>query len=398
MLRQSLTGLALLALSVLPAGTAGAQSEAEIREQVNRSTISIVTDGAGEAYGTGTDIVLAGDMAAMLDKENELRILPIMSYGPVQTVRDLLYLRGIDFAMVHSDVLAHLKRKKLYPSAQTRLRYIVNLYDEPFHIVARKEIREVKQLAGRKVVVGKPGSGGEMSAQTLFAVLGVKPELVHHDWTTGVEKVRSGDAAAMVYPAPTPSGFVQGIDGEGLHLLQLPASKTLFKTYRRAALTGEDYPNLVSAGQTVQTLAFGVLLAVYDWQPNTPRYARVAKVVERFLANLDAFRAPPRHPAWGRMEVAAAMPGWKRFKPVQDWLAKNPQKPTGDVALEREQFEAFQSFLRSQGRLRDVKDEGLKKLFQEFQEWQKRGPPRARSDAAQRAGSDRGAAPQGVVR
>ena len=100
------------------------------------------------------------------------------------------------------------------------------------------------------------------------------------------------------------------------------------------------------------------------------------------------------------MNVAAAMPGWKRFQPVQDWLAKNPQKPTGDVALEREQFEAFQSFLRSQGRLRDVKDEELKKLFQEFQEWQKRGPkaPTARSGAAQRAGSGRGAATRGVVR
>ncbi|MGI9383248.1 MAG: TAXI family TRAP transporter solute-binding subunit, partial [Methyloligellaceae bacterium] len=167
MIRAFLAGVVLSAVSFLPMNWAAAQTAAEIREQVNRGTVSIITGGAGGEYVTNTYMKLAGDMATVLDKQNTLRILPIMSYGPVQNVRDLLYLKGIDIGMVHSDVFTYLRQKNLYPTAQSKLRFIVNLYDEPFHIVARKEIAQVSQLAGQKVIVGKPGSGGEMSAHTL---------------------------------------------------------------------------------------------------------------------------------------------------------------------------------------------------------------------------------------
>ncbi|MGI9381539.1 MAG: TAXI family TRAP transporter solute-binding subunit, partial [Methyloligellaceae bacterium] len=242
MLRKFLTAMALSALFFVPMNSAFAQSDAEIRDQVNKGTVSIITGGAGGEYVTNTYMKLAGDMAAVLDKQNVLRILPIMSYGPVQNIRDLLYLKGIDIGMVHSDVFTYLKQKKLYPTAQNKLRFIVNLYDEPFHVIARQDIRQVKQLAGRKVVVGKPGSGGEMSAHTLFAVLGIKPKFVHYDWKTGIEKVRNGEAAAMVYATPMPSKFLQQVNGEGLHFLPLPASKSLLQTYQREALTSADYP------------------------------------------------------------------------------------------------------------------------------------------------------------
>ncbi|MGI9384774.1 MAG: hypothetical protein ACR2PO_16605, partial [Methyloligellaceae bacterium] len=193
---------------------------------------------------------------------------------------------------------------------------------------------------------------------------------------------------------PMPSKFLQQVNGEGLHFLPLPASKSLLQTYQREALTSADYPNLVPPGKEVQTLKFGAFMAVYNWQPNTPRYEKVAKFVQRFLASLDTFRKPPRHPRWQKMDVRSTMPGWQRFQPVQDWLAANAPKAAAAKEQTTKQFEAFQDFLRSQGGLRDVKGEELIKLFLQFQEWQKRTAPKkppARSGTVQRARSDQSA-------
>jgi len=377
---RNLVCMALSALIFFPLNFASAQDEANIREELNRGTVSIIT-GATE-HVSNTDMPLVSEMADVLDERNELRVLRVIGSGSVQNVRDLLYLKGIDIAMVHSDVFTYLQQRNLYPTAEQKLRYIVNLYDELFHVVARQDIRDVKQLSGKKVVVGKPNSGSETSAHTLFTILGVKPVYVHYDWKTALEKVRSGEAAAMVYPTPKPSRFLQQTDGEGLHFLELPFNKELLKTYYPTVLSSKDYPNLVPPGQQVETLQFGALMAVYNWQSKTQRYAKVSKFVERFLDNLDNFKKPSRHPRWQKLDINSTLPGWKRYQPVQDWLAANARRPakarqsgdSGDPVTK--QFEGFLAYMRSKGGQSDAKGDELIKMFKEFQEWQKRSPPK----------------------
>ncbi|MGI9386111.1 MAG: TAXI family TRAP transporter solute-binding subunit, partial [Methyloligellaceae bacterium] len=121
---------------------------------------------------------LVSEMADVIGGSKDLRVLPVIGFGTIQNVRDLLQLKSIDIGLVHSDVFTYLQQRNLYPTAQEKLRYIVNLNDELFHIVAHANIRDVKQLAGRKVIVAKPGSGSEMSAHTLFTILGIKPVYV----------------------------------------------------------------------------------------------------------------------------------------------------------------------------------------------------------------------------
>lgn len=372
--------LALSALIFFPINFAYAQEKANIREEINSGTVSIIT-GENE-YVSNTDMSLVAEMAEILDKRNELRVLPIIGFGSVQNVRDLLYLKGIDIGIVHSDVFTYLQQKKLHPTAQQKLRYIVNLYDELFHIIARQDIRHVKELSGKKVIVAKPKSGSETSTHTLFTILGIKPIYVHYDWKTALEKVRSGEAAAMVYPTPKPSKFLQQANGEGLHFLELPFNKELLKTYYPTVLSNEDYPNLVPPDQQVETLQFGALMAVYNWQPNTQRYNKVSKFVERFLANLDNFKKPPRHATWRKLYVTSTLPGWKRFEPVKDWLAANARRPakapqsTTSQNEEAKQFAAFLAYMRSKGGKGDLKGDELKKMFLKFQEWQKQNAPK----------------------
>lgn len=334
---------------------------------------------------------LVSEMADVIGGSNELHVLPVIGFGTIQNVRDLLQLKSIDIGLVHSDVLTYLQQQNLYPTAQEKLRYIVNLNDELFHIVAHANIRDVKQLSGRKVIVAKPGSGSEMSAHTLFTILGIKPVYVHYDWQTGLEKVRSGEAAALVLPTPKPSRFLQQANGEGLHLLGVPFNSELLKTYYPTVLSSADYPNLMAPGQQVETLQFGTLMAVHNWHPKTERHGKIAKFVELFLANLDNLKKPSRHPRWQKLDVNATLPGWKRFQPVKVWLAANARQSSVGSDAASEEFAAFLAFMRSKGGQPDVKDEELVKTFREFQEWQKLNPAKKEvaSPAQNRAAAQR---------
>src|SRR5512135_1458714 len=78
----------------------GAQSSDVLRNRVNQGTVALISGRIN-----GTDIQAASDLAAVLDKPDQLRVLPIVGRGSVQNLTDLLYLRGIDVAILQSDVL-----------------------------------------------------------------------------------------------------------------------------------------------------------------------------------------------------------------------------------------------------------------------------------------------------
>ena len=349
------------------------QSSDTFTEQFNRGTVKIVTGAVSNTY-----MRMAGEIAALLDKKNEIRVLPFMGYGGVRNIEDLLYLRGVDICLVHSDVLTHLTQRKLLPGALLKLRHIVTLYDEIFHIVARKEISQVEQLNGQPVVIGKPGSGSEMSAQTLFAILGITPKFIHIGWKEGVVRVRTGEAAAIVYPTPKVSKFLKELDGEGLHFLPLPINKELQKTYQRANLAHIDYPILIPAAASIQTLQFGAIMAAYNWEPITNRYKNVANFVDRFFNSLDDLRKPPRHPRWRKLNINAVPPGWKRFAAAQKWLSANASKRKKLGATQSAEYRTFMAHMRTNSELRYAKDGELLRLFNQFQEWKKQQAPNGR--------------------
>ncbi len=67
----------------------------------------------------GTYIRIAADLAVVLD-DPRLRVLPIIGKGSVQNIDDLLHLRGVDIAIVQSDVLAFIRAQKSAPDVERR--------------------------------------------------------------------------------------------------------------------------------------------------------------------------------------------------------------------------------------------------------------------------------------
>lgn len=335
-----------VAVAAVLGGLTGPSAAQEIvrsdfnKSDINKGKVSIITGGI--EYVHNTYMRLAGEMAAVLDKEGELRILPVMGRGPVDNIKDLLYLKGIDVGVVHSDVLTFLRNQKALPSAQRRLRYIAKLYDEYFHVIAHKDIGSIEDLAGKKVVIGTTASSGAtISALTAFGILGIEPEYLVDDWKAAVEKIKRGEVAAMVYSTVRGSGFVKDIESEGkLKFLSLPFTDELRETYFQAAFTPADYPNLVPTGQVVETLQFAAIMAVYDWKPGSARYRNVANFTGRLFDNIEELRKPPRHERWQTFDPAAEVRGWARFKPAQDWLDLKEAEERRIAAEEQKRREA----------------------------------------------------------
>ena len=259
-----------------------------------------------------------------------LRVLPILSVGGVQNVKDILFLRGIDMAIVQQDNLHVLKKTDpaLYANIESRVQYITKLYNAEVHILARKDIRTLADLEGKVVSYHLEDSPAATTAENIFNTLKIKPKKVYYDHELAIEKLTRGEIAAHFVMTGAPQPAVRAIKKEdGLHFLPIDEDtlpgynvKPLLAEYLPAELTRELYPNLIEEGKPVPTIANRALLAVYNWPENSERYNRVVKFVHEFFGQIDKFHDHSRHRKWNEVNLAAEMPGWVRFKPAREWL------------------------------------------------------------------------------
>lgn len=314
---------AVMILAALWAGAAprpgAAQAPAGAPASPTRSAavIGVISGGIDGTYAR-----IAADLMAVLDDGDRLRVLPILGRGSVQNVADIMGLRGVDIGIVQSDVLAYLRRERLLPDVGRKLQYIAKLYDEEVHVLARRGIARVQDLAGQAVNFDVRGSGTAMTASVLFSGLGVPVRPAHDDQATAVEKLKRGEIAALVYVTGKPARLFSDLDeGAGLHLLPIPLSPALLETYLPARLDHQDYPALVPDGAGVDTVAVGAVMATYAWQPGSERYARIEAFVDAFADRFAQFLQPARHPKWRDVNLAAQVPGWTRFPPAETRMA-----------------------------------------------------------------------------
>jgi TRAP transporter TAXI family solute receptor len=311
--RRSLLGSALAALAAGPAAaqTSWVERLSALTAQANQGTVGIMAGGVD-----GTYIRIAADLMNVLDEGDRMRVIAMLGRGSVQNLRDIVLLRGIDIGIVQSDVLAFARREQLLPGIDRLVQYITKLYDEEIHLLAREDVRSVRDLAGRIVNVDVRGSGTAMTSSLVLEALGVNAQIAHDPQDVALTRLRNGEIGAAVYVAGKPARLYAGIaPGSGLHFVPIPATPALLETYLPSTLSSADYPNLIPAGTEVETIAVGAVMAVYAWQPGTERYRKVARFVHAFTRRFDEFLRPPRHPKWREVNLAAQVPGWTRFDP-----------------------------------------------------------------------------------
>lgn len=342
-------------------------------EKVNRGTVGIISGAIG-----GTYVQIANDLANVLDDGDTLRVIPIIGKGSVQNIVDILYLKGIDIGIVQSDVLTYLRRQNQFPGLERRMHYIAKLYNEEFHLLARDGIDSIEALAGKTVNVDGRNSGTFITATIVFGAFKVDIQPTFYDQALALQKLKSGEIDAMVYVAGKPAAIFRGVVPEDhLHFVPVPATPELLESYFPSRLTPADYPRLVGSEAGTETVAVGAVMAVFNWEPDSPRYRKVAHFVDVFFSRLGDLQQPPRHPKWREVSLSAQPPGWTRFRPAEEWLRRNATRPA--VALEtadprmRREFDRFLATEQRVGPLDTLTREQREALFQQFVRWQERG-------------------------
>ena len=218
---------------------------------------------------TGTYLRIATDMAKVLDNPTTgMRVLPISGDGSIQNITDLLYLKGVDLAVVQSDVLAYIKDRRIHGGVGDRVGYITRLYNEEFHLVARDRITSIADLSGKRVNFGPEGGSGYLTATMVFKGLGIDVTPQTFDNEAALDKLKSGEIDAMAVVAAKPAPIFQSIRPERPQAAGDRLSGPLTETYLPASFTAKDYPGLAARGK-VETIAVGSVMAVSNWKTGT---------------------------------------------------------------------------------------------------------------------------------
>src|SRR6185437_4530112 len=121
-----------------------------------------------------------------------------------------------------------VKQQHLYPGVEQSVQYITKLYDEEVHVLARKDIARIEDLAGKPVNVDLTGSGTAMTASLLFDSLGIAVQPANLDQPTALEKLKQGELAAIVFVTGQPSRLFSSVAADsGLHFLSVPSTDKL---------------------------------------------------------------------------------------------------------------------------------------------------------------------------
>jgi hypothetical protein len=333
--RDGVFGLLGLLAGLAAPVAAGAQTAAERdmtrADILTRNKLNAWTLGLAGGLLEGAPIRFATEIARVVDERDALHVLPIVTRGPAENVEALLYLRGIDMAIINADSLEQYRAR--IPNINQRIAYILNLFPSELHILVRPEIRTLADLRGKKVNFNTPGTSAAYSGPLIFDRLRLQVDRTFIPHPIALEQMRrgEGDIAAVVFVTSKPvDAFTRGRWEPGFRFLPVDILDGDFADiYMPSALTSRDYPLLVPEGQSVPTIAVPTILAVYNWPAETDRYRRMVRFVDHLFSRIDRFQAPGFHPAWREVNIAAGVPGLRRFTPAQEWLdrARRAQRP-----------------------------------------------------------------------
>ena len=266
---------------------------------------------------------LTPEIAKVLDDPPNLRVLPIVSYGAVGNVEDLLYLKGVDVAITQADVLDYFKHEGKIGRIDDRISYIIRFFLAEVHIYARPEIKSLADLAGKKVGFNTPGSAANLTGGIVFDRLGIETTRVYINNSIALEKMKTGEISAIVHVVGKPNDLFSKLKPEpGFHFLPVTYSDKFSDYYVPVELTSEDYPGLIGPGQKIETIGVSTMLAVYNWPKDSDRYRRVNRFIEALFAKFDEFQKPPFQAKWKEINLAATVPGWRRFGAAEEVLSR----------------------------------------------------------------------------
>lgn len=349
---------------VSPRKESAPRKEAEISE--NRYTAGFVTGGP-----QSTEFAIAQEIATVLASGQEtgphgemaLRVMPMLGNDGIRNILDILTLAGADMAITPVILANRLREARTFGDIGRKLVYITPLFSQEFHLLARPEIRSLTDLAGKPVNLGKEGSAGAVIGREVFNRLDVKISEVNVGLEAALVGMRNGQIVATLLLSGKPVNFLaRYAQSDGIHFLPIPFFQALEDDYLPSTFRHEDYPNIIAAGESVDTIGIQSALFAYNWPTRSERFRLLELFVQTFFSRFSEFLVDAHHPKWREVNLSARLPEWQRFGPAERWLQR---QSAGEAALPS----AFDQFLK-QNSISKMPDREA--LFQEFLRWRER--------------------------
>ena len=291
----------------------------KINDRVSEGVVTIMTNGVTQS--SGIDSVLIGDVAASLDEEGRIRVLPVAGYGAAANVRDMLYLRGIDAGITNADIFAYLRIDGTLPQAEKRLRLITKLFDKTVFLLARADLPDFATLQGRKIVAIGDRSENFVTARTVLALSKLDATLSAAPWAEAVAALREGRVEAVLAVEREAAAILRFVpEGSGLKLIGIPSNAALARIYSAKRVTLVEAPGLVP-DEGVETLSVPTLLATFDWKRDAGRYVAVTKFIDKLVGAITRLKSEGSPALLALAEPDAEVAGWVRFQGAKPVIA-----------------------------------------------------------------------------
>jgi TRAP-type uncharacterized transport system substrate-binding protein len=278
------------------------------------------------------------DIEDEVESGSGLRVVPTMGKNHVQSIYDLLFLKGVDFALVRADAIEYVRRYGDFPNIQSLIRSFTKISEEKIVIIARSEINSIDELVGKPVSFGVAGSGEFVTGSIVFDSLGIESQHRELDNADAIEELKSGELKAIIYLLRSADAVQSSADEEakkrirnlkkmdGVHVLELPDSDDLKANYRPVALTHDDLPGMIEDEAELASYSVDSILAAYNWASDVPRYKKVVRFAAAFIDNLENLQSGPYQPAWSRVELDSETPNVIRLAVIDNVIADRERK------------------------------------------------------------------------
>ena len=328
-----LTLSAPIVLALQPGGAA-AQDQAtatrraaptyeQLQEKMNAWTV-----GLAAGLIEGAPLRLAAEMGRVVDDGENLHVLPIVTHGPTENLNSLLYLRGVDLAIINSDALEEYRIG--FPTIREHIVYLLKLFPSEMHVFVRPEIQSLQDLAGKKVNFNTLGTAAAYSGPLIFSRLGIDIQKTFIPHPLALQQMRKGegDMAAVVFITTKPvDAFLRGRWEPGYKFLPVTYDNKFEDYYLPAALEPADYPALIKEGERISTISVPTVLVAYNWPGGSNRYQRVARFTDYLFGRIDKLQVAGFDPKWQSINLGATVPGLNRFPASQQWLEHQARQP-----------------------------------------------------------------------
>ena len=247
----------------------------------------------------------------------EIKVLE--TEGTIDNIARVLNDGDTQLAMIQSDALTDpvLSKPGVFNDKSiSDLRFVLGLYPEEVHILARRgEFESFRDLDGKKVAMVNRSSGNAITLSNLQTIVGISTEWYEVGGEDAITAILDGDIDAFFYVSGQPVDLFKdtmrrlGDDASRLQFVPIKA-RNVFDLYGRGQLSEDVYFFLDTP---VQTASVQSVMVTANYRQNHPKCIAIGKVARRINDRIGLLEnSRDKHEKWRSVSLEIPNSSWTK--------------------------------------------------------------------------------------